>query len=94
MQVKIVGPNLPRQAKATFHIHTANCADLQRGWIRYYAERETWIFDADTRIEVCDVTYPPEDFNCESGEYLDTEFYFAPCCDDLPEGSPDNPNPR
>jgi hypothetical protein len=81
----IVGPNLTRiesPTGATFIVHAAGCADLRR--LRYC---DGFNLEADTQIEVCDVTYPPEDFECESGQYLG-EFHFAPCCK-LPVGVPD-----
>lgn len=76
-RVTIVGPNLPRQAQATFHVHAEGCADLKRGWIKDYAP-DGWTIEATSLTDVCDEVYPPEDFECESGAYL-YDFHIAPC---------------
>lgn len=78
-RVTIVGPNLPRSLadQGTFHVHAAGCADLNRGAIRE-AAMDAWTIEATSKTEVCDATYDPSDFQCESGEYL-YDFHFAPC---------------
>lgn len=83
-RVTVVGPNLPGslQRIATFHVHAEGCADLKRGAIRPHAA-QGWTIEARSLTEVCDEVYPPEDFECESGEYL-FDFHFAPCVN-LPE---------
>lgn len=81
----IVGPNLPQQAKATFHVHAAGCADLKRGWIKRYAI-DAWDMDAtcltDVEADVYDFA-PDENPDYVLGDYQ-SEFYFAPCVT-LPE---------
>lgn len=84
MRVTIVGPNLPRQAKATFHVHAEGCADLSRGWIRAH-QADT--VDAQSRHDVeAEVYYfaSSENDDYELGDYQ-SEFHFAPCVSDLPE---------
>jgi hypothetical protein len=76
--VTICGPNLNDQSKGQFHVHAADCADLVRGARREPAYREGWTIEAATATEVCDEVYPPEDFECESGEYL-SDLHFFPC---------------
>jgi hypothetical protein len=79
-QLTIVGPNLPSQAKATFHVHAAGCADLSRGWIARYA-RDAWTGTFDSLLaveaEVFDFA-ADENPDYVLGDYLD-EFHFAPC---------------
>jgi hypothetical protein len=82
MQVTICGPNLRDQSKGEMHVHAAGCADLVRGAGREPEYRNGWTVDASTRAEVSDHVYPPEDFGCESGEYVG-ELYFFPCCAEL-----------
>jgi hypothetical protein len=82
--VTIVGPNLPAEAKATFHVHAEGCADLFRGWHRT-AQKET--MQVGTRFDVeAEVYYfageSHEDY--ELGDWQ-SEFHFAPCLDSLPE---------
>ena len=82
MRVTICGPNLRDQSKGQFHVHAEGCADLKRGAQREPEYRNGWTIEAANRIEVCDEVYPPEDFECESGDYVD-EFYFFPCTEAL-----------
>lgn len=82
MDVTIVGPNLPRQAKATFHVHKAGCVDLNRGWI---ANHDAWTIPVNNRLDVEAEVYdfaPEENEEYELGDYQ-FDFHFAPCCDDL-----------
>lgn len=74
-RLTIVGPNLEDQSKGTFHVHAAGCAHLNQRQYRYV---QTWTATFATRTEVCDDAYPPEDFDCDSGEYL-FDFHFSPC---------------
>lgn len=83
MEVTVIGPNLRDQSKGTFHVHAAGCADIARN-IRtepMYAEGHT--ADYASLAEACDDVYPPEQFDCESGEYVD-EFHVFPCAASLP----------
>jgi hypothetical protein len=77
--LRIVGPNLPSEAKATFHVHAAGCADLSRGWISRC--RDGWEGEYDSLLAVEAETYdfaPAESEGYTLGDYLD-EFHFAPC---------------
>lgn len=79
-RLTIVGPNLPAQAKAPFHVHAAGCTDLKRGWIRSYAA-EAWDMDASSRYDVEASVYDfaaDEDPHYSLGDYQ-SEFWFAPC---------------
>jgi hypothetical protein len=79
--LKIVGPNLPGplQALGTFHVHTADCADLKRGAIRRFAE-QTETSEHTTLVGVAEYIYDNgimgED---ETGENYLFDFHFAPC---------------
>jgi len=84
MLVTIIGPNLRDQSKGTFHVHAAGCADIAKMARRDPAYKDGWTMDAESRAYICDAVYPPEDFYCESGEYL-FDFHFFPCCAHLPE---------
>lgn len=75
-KITVIGPNLPRGAKAEFHVHADGCADIRRG--RITRDAASWVMAAETFEDVVDAVYPPEDFDCEPGEYIG-EFYFAPC---------------
>lgn len=55
------------------HVHAEGCADLRK----YRGEGVT--IDAESRAAVSDDVYPPSDFQCESGEYVN-ELRFFPCC--------------
>jgi hypothetical protein len=80
-RVIIVGPNLPGslQRQGQFHVHAEGCADLKRGAIRPYAEREVAV-EMASQEDVAEYIY--SDIIAESGgeaiDYLD-EFHFAPC---------------
>ncbi len=78
----IVGPNLPNEAKASFHVHAAGCADLKRGWIRSHRGHDT---TTASKLDVVEQVYgdilAEDDATAE--EYL-YDFHFAPCVD-LPE---------
>ena len=83
MRVTVCGPNLRDQSKGEFHVHAEGCADLVRGANREPEYRTGWPMDATSRVDVCDAVYPPEDFDCESGEFVGS-FHFFPCCEELP----------
>lgn len=57
--LRIVGPNLPSQATATFHVHAAGCADLTRGWIRNCSDGWTATYQDEFHFAPC-VTVPLE----------------------------------
>lgn len=85
-EVEVIGPNL-HSAGATFHVHRQGCADIKRDPKRYgYSQYEghEWRMTVDTLTEVCDAAYPPSDFQCESGDYLD-DFKVFPCVGNLPD---------
>jgi hypothetical protein len=86
-QLIVIGPNLPNQAKATFHVHADGCADLQRGWIKPYARQagtgrgEGWTAEYGSLLEVEGDVYDfaaDENEDYELGDYQ-SEFHFAPC---------------
>jgi hypothetical protein len=83
VEVTVCGPNLRDQSKGSFHVHAAGCADLARGARREPEYAHGWTLKVASRTAVCDAVYPPEDFACESGEYL-SDLHFFPCCADLP----------
>lgn len=98
-KVVVVGPNLPRQAKATHHVHAEGCADLQRGWIRRYVDGSTgeqgWTIEVADRLDVESAVYdfaPAETPGYVLGEFQ-SEFHFAPCLNDLPLGERDAAKP-
>lgn len=77
MRLIIVGPNLLDQSKGDYHVHADGCGHLSTDAnIRY--EDQSWTGDYSSRVEVADDVYPPADFDCDSGAYVDT-IYFAPC---------------
>lgn len=83
-QVAVVGPNLPSQAKATFHVHAAGCADLQRGWIARYVDGFTFHVSCAHDVEAVIYDFAPDETpGYKLGDFLD-EFHFAPCLADLP----------
>lgn len=81
MRIAVAGPNLRDQSKGTFHVHAADCADLRRTSDEpEYANAD--VFEAESLVEVCDRFYPPAEFECESGDYVD-DFHVFPCCKEL-----------
>jgi hypothetical protein len=80
VRVRLIGPNLPAQAKATFHVHVDGCADLTRGWIKRYVEG-SWTMDACSALDVEAEVYDfaaDENPDYTLGDYQ-SEFHFAPC---------------
>ena len=78
--VRLVGPNLPAQAKATFHVHVDGCADLTRGGIKRYVA-ESWTMQAASALDVEAEVYDfaaAENPDYTLGDYQ-SEFHFAPC---------------
>ncbi len=100
MRVNIVGPNLPREAPATFEVHAEGCAHLKRGYLRRaIAQRDGFVVEVRSQHDAVDEVYGPQagSFYLESGTMVDGElvpaswedgyvqdFYFAPCVKDLP----------
>lgn len=82
MRVTICGPNLRDQSKGSFHVHAQHCLDLRKRVTREPEYANGWTIEADSRVEVCDVVYPPENFECESGEHL-SDFHFFPCVTEI-----------
>lgn len=86
----VFGPNIHFEHGATFEVHVAGCGHINRkihngGWLvklREVAEQHTGTYT--NRTEVCDECYDPDNFECESGEYL-YDFHFAPCVKNFPE---------
>jgi len=82
----IVGPNLPDQAKAEFHVHAAGCKDLKRGWLGQAYLRElvhgpSYDIEATCLLDVESTVYyfaPAENEDYTLGDYQG-EFHFAPC---------------
>ena len=80
MNLSVFGPNLRHSGSSeTFHVHSADCADCRKA---LYQDEPPMTFEADTKVAVCDGVYGPEEFNCESGEYL-FDFKFFPCTKEL-----------
>lgn len=110
MNVRVIGPNLRDQSKGSFHVHADGCAHLGNygpgrklgGDVE--GDREMLVTDA-TVVKVVFATYADQigesvgdEFESvvdalERGGYVE-DFYFAPCCADLPKGEvvddPDN----
>jgi len=76
--VTIIGPNLRDQSKGQFHVHAAGCGDIRKQANRDPEFRNGWTIEATSLVEICDDVYPPDDFECESGQFIG-EFHFAPC---------------
>lgn len=89
MNVTICGPNLSDQSRGSFHVHTADCADLRHyGPGRRYGGdpiRDSDYVDADTRLEVVEIVLG-DTLDGDPPEVGLIEFWFAPCVDDLPLG--------
>lgn len=90
----VVGPNLPNEARATFHVHAEGCADLRRGWLGRIHARElqhapAYVVEYPSLVAVVEDVY--QDQLAEQDEPIDpaawlSEFHFAPCVH-LPETS-------
>lgn len=91
MRVAIAGPNLRDQSKGTFHVHSADCADLKRtNKEPEYAD--AWVIDASGYRDVTFAVYADhiaENFwetedidkltDDEISSYIN-DFYYFPCC--------------
>lgn len=85
-EVEVIGPNL-HSAGPTFHVHKQGCRDIKRdprgyGYSQY--DGHEWRMTVTSLTEVCDAAYPPDDFDCESGDYLD-DFKVFPCVGHIPD---------
>jgi hypothetical protein len=95
MYVKIHGPNLNDQSKGTFHVHERDCLDNKKyGPGRVLGgEDNGWIMNVDSVRDIVVEVYSDhinEQPESEQEDYIQdlfNDFYFAPCCSDLP------PNP-
>jgi hypothetical protein len=81
----IVGPNLPQEALATFHVHVEGCRDLKRGWlgdaVRRSHDASIQPIKFESRLQVESFVYdfaPRENEDYILGDWQD-EFHFAPC---------------
>ena len=89
MRVTICGPNLEDQSRGSFHVHSADCGDLQRHAKREPEYLNGWTIEVDTRDEVTRNVYPPEDFQYDPTNGADSEsivgpyVYFFPCTEGL-----------
>lgn len=81
VKVTICGPNLNDQSKGTFHVHTADCADLVKHARREPEYRSGWTVEADSVEEVVTDVYGDMMDESESPwtDYAD-DLYFFPCC--------------
>ncbi len=93
MLVTILGPNLPREAKATFEVHAAGCGHLtpiraskhvhvRKGW----GPCDSWTIEAASRLDVESAVYdwaPEENEDYTLGDYAH-EFHFTGCAKSLP----------
>lgn len=76
MNLSVFGPNLRQTGSSeTFHVHARDCADCKKA---VYQDEPPMSFAADSQAQVCDSVYGPEEFDCQSGEYL-YDFKFFPC---------------
>ena len=81
MKVNVIGPNLPIRGR-TFHVHAAGCVDIGRKIA--YRRADQVIFDADSRMEVTEAIYPPDEFRYdptdpyERAPYIE-DLLFFPC---------------
>ena len=98
MKVTIQGPNLRDQSRGQFHVHSMTCADNRRYGPdkQYGGEEGAWSIEVKSKMDVsqdvyCDVLsdqgLTPEDPEGRAilRSWL-SDFWFAPCCADLPEG--------
>lgn len=89
-RVAILGPNLADQSKGDFHVHAIGCSDIARvKFLAGFTERHCAMeMDASCLTQIVDAVYPPEEFDCQPGEFLQ-DFHFAPCVH-LPESEDSN----
>ena len=82
----ICGPGC--RDKANFHVHAAGCADLARNARRvpeYHPSARIALVEVATRLDVAKAIYDG-DFDA-THEELVNDFYFFPCCGELPLGA-------
>lgn len=80
----VVGPNLRDQSKGSFHVHDANCGDMQRMARRDSAFamelRDGRPVEFKTQVEVAEYVYDNGIMtDDETGEDYLFDFHFAPC---------------
>jgi hypothetical protein len=93
MDVVICGPNLTNQTKGQFHVHTADCADLDKMKRREpaYRPENRMAIEADSRQEIVEWLY--DDHMTEEERERGTtpdwreydDIYLFPCLKALPE---------
>jgi hypothetical protein len=99
MKLTILGPNLPDQRKGTFHVHTADCADLKRGQYRMVSRYEKMTEEHNSQRSVVESIYGPaggsfyeeqwgDDIPADAWTHYEGEFWFAPCTKELPAEIP------
>ena len=96
MKVTVVGPNLPREAKATFEVHADGCAHVtlsnsaqqtvvRRGWGR--CDGFTLVVESKLDVESFVYDFAPDEHEDYTLGDWQSEFHFAPCCAKaLPDG--------
>lgn len=93
MDVVILGPNLNNQNKGQFHVHTADCADLDKMKRREpaYRPENRMAIDAGSRQEIVEWLYDDHmrEEELERGNTPDwreyDDIYLFPCLKSLPE---------
>lgn len=91
--VRVFGPNLsgPAQRKGEFHVHAEGCGDC-----KHYGpdgrfggdDPDGWHMVVDTRAEVVEGIYEDQIHEGASFESCAATVWWAPCCNDIPEGQP------
>lgn len=90
-EVCVAGPNLNDQSKGTFHVHTADCADLRNygpGTKEGGAPLDmNDYFSVSSKLELVVIVYGDilDEWETTPEAYL-SDFWFAPCVQDLPLG--------
>jgi hypothetical protein len=95
MNVRVCGPNLRDDSKGTFHVHRADCEDLNRyGPGRMYGgdqygTRESLVRNASIKsvVELCYADQIAENPDATWESYI-SDFWFAPCCSEGPYALP------
>lgn len=90
MLITLVGPNIPGNQGATFHVHAAGCADLQK---HHYARMtEKYDLESASFRDLVEDTYQDqlaENEGTDWGTWLtyEDEFRLFPCASSLPRES-------
>lgn len=88
MRVAVIGPNLRDQSRGQLHVHNEFCNHHLQMALTEPEYANPQIFEADTRQEVVEEIYPPDQFEYDPADNDDyeaylNEFYFFPCVKDL-----------